>query len=193
MLGWIPRPVSWLRTIVLIAIATVMAGTLRFFGTYGAYFTYASNHLGFFVFMSMIGLLIPFIGYAYIHSWLIGKKPEGWSKKIPSPSSIKEAVLLFTVLIFGTLATILLLIPFFPPYISRQQTEVFGSIATFVWLLITTYIFHGYNLISREYAKKSVDKSKPESPKNKVDPVDRELTRLKHQTGMMIKQPPKKD
>lgn len=192
MFGWIPRPISWLRTIVLIAIAAVMAGTSRFFGTYGAYFTYALNHLGFFVLMSLIGLLIPFIGYAYIHSWLIGKKPEGWSKKIPSPSSIKEAVLLFIVLIFGTLATILVLIPFFPPYISRQQTEVFGSIATFVWLLITTYIFHGYNLISREYVKKSVDKAKPEPANNKVNSVDRDLINLKNKIGIHCKEPPKK-
>jgi hypothetical protein len=28
-MGWIPRPVSWLRTIVLIAISVVMGGTLR--------------------------------------------------------------------------------------------------------------------------------------------------------------------
>jgi len=192
MFGWIPRPISWLRTIVLIVIVAVMAGTSRFFGTYGAYFTYASNHLGFFVFMSLIGLLIPFISYAYIHSWLIGKKPEGWSKKIPSPSSIKEAVLLFIVLIFGTLATILVLIPFSPPYISRQQTEVFGSIATFVWLLITTYIFHGYNLISREYVKKSVDKAKPEPANNKVNSVDRDLINLKNKIGIHSKEPPKK-
>jgi CBS domain containing-hemolysin-like protein len=196
MLGWMPRPVSWLRTIVLIVIATLTVGSLRFFGTYGAYFTYASQHLGFFVAMSLIGLLLPFIGYAYIHSWLIGKKPERWSKKIPSPSSIREAVLSFIVLIFGVIATLIVVMPFVPTnygYGYSQQIETLSVIATFLWLLITTYMFHGYNLISREYAKKPVDKSKPEAPKTKVDPVDLELNRLKHQTGLMINKPPKKD
>jgi hypothetical protein len=190
-MGWIPRAVSWLRTIVLVLIASATVGSLRFFGTYGAVFSYASSHLGFFIVMGLIGLLLPFIGYAYIHCWLLGNKPEGWAKKIPSPVSIKEALLSFVVLIFGFVLTTVLILPFIPPYMTSSDSERIGAIAVFSWLIMTLYMFHGYDLISKPRSKKAVDKAKPEPVNNKVNSVDRDLINLKNKTGIHFKEPPK--
>ena len=175
---------------VVIFLAT--AGSLRIFGTYGAVFSYASSHLGFFILMVLIGLLLPFIAYAYIHCWLLGNKPEGWAKKIPSPSSIKESVLSFVVLIFGFVITFLVVIlPFADPYMTTSNSERLATIASGVWLAITLYLFHGYDLISNPRSKKSVDKAKSEPANNKVNFVDRDLINLKNKTGIHFKEPPK--
>ncbi|WP_055077185.1 hypothetical protein [Pseudanabaena sp. 'Roaring Creek'] len=192
-MGWIPRGISWLRTFVLVGIFLATAGSLRIFGTYGAVFTYASSHLGFFIVMVLIGLLLPFIGYAYIHCWLLGNKPEGWAKNIPSPASIKESLLSFVVLIFGIASTLLIvIIPFTTGYMTNLEIERLSSIALITWLVITIYMFHGYDLITRPHQKKSVDKSKSDSANNKGNSVDRDLVNLKNRTGINFKEPPKK-
>ena len=191
---WIPRGVSWLRTIVLFLITSATVASLRIFSTYGEYFTYATKHLGFFVTMVLIGLLIPFIGYAYIHCWLFGKKPEKWAKNIPSPSSIKESVLSFIILIFGVAITLLVVIvPFITPYMTRSDSERLVTVALVVWGGTTLYMFHGYDIISKALSNKSDDKANAEMPKTKVNSVDRDLLKLKHQTGLMINQPKKRD
>ncbi len=189
-MGWMPRGISWLRTIVLSVILTATALSLRFFSTYGEYFTYASRNIGFFISMSLIGLFVPFIGYAYIHCWLVGKKPEGWAKNIPSPASIKESLLSFIVLIFGSIATILIIFPFAPAYVSPNNSGIFGSIVIFVWVIVTLYMFHAYHLISRSLSPQT-DKPKSELPNKKVNCVDRDLINLKNKTGIHFKEPPK--
>jgi magnesium-transporting ATPase (P-type) len=192
MTGWIPSGISWLRTIILLLVTSATVGGLRIFSTYGEYFTYATRHLGFFIFMSLIGLFLPFIAYAYIHCWLLGNKPKGWDKKIPSPSSIKESLLSFVVLIFGVIANLLIVvIPFTTGYLTNSDIERLASIASFTWLVITIYMFHAYDLITRPHQQKS-DKSKPETPKSKIDPIDRELNHLKHKTGIHFRETPKK-
>ncbi len=191
-MGWMPRGVSWLRTIVLLCITFATVASLRIFSTYGEYFTYANRHLGFFVTSVLIGLLIPFIGYAYIHCWLLGNKPDGWAKNIPSPSSIKESLLSFVVLIFGFVTTFfVVIVPFVAPYMTRSDTERLAAVASVVWLVITLYMFHGYDLISRPRPKKSVDKAKSEPVNNKVNSVNRDLINLKNQIGIHHKETPK--
>lgn len=190
-MGWMPRGISWLRTIILIGITATTVNSLKLLTPYG----YESRHLGFFIVMVLIGSVLPFIVYAYIHSWLIGKKPEGWSKKIPAPSSIKEAILSFGVMVFGFLATLLITILFAPnlsryPYRYEDSERVLQSVTLF-WFLVTIYMFHGYDIISKPHPKKSVKETKPETPQSKVDPIDIELNRLKHQTGIHLKEPPK--
>ncbi len=188
-----PRGVSWLRMIVLLLITSATVASLRIFSTYGEYFTYATRHLGFFVALTFIGLLIPFIGYAYIHCWLLGNKPEGWAKNIPSPSSIKESVLSFAVLIFGFAITFLVVIvPFVAHYMTRSDSERLAAIASVVWLLLTLYMFHGYDIISKGLSNKSVDKAKPEPVNNKANSVNRDLVNLKNQIGIHHKETPKK-
>lgn len=189
---WMPRGVSLLRVIVLFFITSATVASLRIFSTYGEYFTYATRHLGFFIFMSLIGLFLPFIGYAYTHCWLLGNKPEGWAKKIPSPASIKEALLSFVVLIFGVVSTLLVvIIPFTTGYMTNSEIERLASVASIVWLVLTLYMFHGYDLISRPSSKKSVDKAKSEPTNNKVNFVDRDLINLKNRTGIHFKEPKK--
>lgn len=189
---WMPRGISWLRTIVLLLITSGTIASLRIFSTYGEYFTYATRHIGFFVALTLTGLLIPFVIYAYIHCWLLGNKPDGWAKNIPSPSSIKESVLSFAVLIFGFVITFLVVIvPFVDPYMTRSDTERLVTVASVVWLVITLYMFHGYDLVSRPRSKKSVDKAKSEPTNNKVNSVDRDLINLKNKTGIHFKEPPK--
>lgn len=89
-MGWMPRGISWLRVSILIAIASLMSGGLIFSGKYGQYLLFGNRNPSLFLLTLAIALVLPFIGYAYIHCWLLGNKPDGWAKKIPSPSSIKE-------------------------------------------------------------------------------------------------------
>jgi ACR3 family arsenite efflux pump ArsB len=188
-MGWMPRGVSWLRTIILIGITAATVSSLKLLTPYG----YESRHPWFFVVMVLIGSVLPFIAYAYIHSWMIGKKPERWSKKIPVPASIKEAVLSFVVMVFGMVATLIVTIPFAPDptrySYQYQDSARFVQIATLAWFVVTIYMFHGYDIINNPHDNKAVKDAKP---KPKVDAsIDLELNRLKHQTGINLKEPPK--
>jgi small-conductance mechanosensitive channel len=188
-----PRAISWLRTIILLCITFATVASLRIFSTYGEYFTYANRHLGFFVTSVLIGLLIPFIAYAYIHCWLLGNKPEGWKKNIPSPSSIKESLLSFAVLIFGLVITFfVVIVPFVAPYMTRSDSERLAAVASVIWLVITLYMFHGYDIISKGLSNKSVDKAKTKPVEKKANSVNRDLVNLKNQIGSYHKEPPKK-
>jgi hypothetical protein len=142
-------------------------------------------------------ILIPCITYAYIHCWLLGNKPDGWAKKIPSPLSIKEAALTYVVTYFGLLITLLITSPFAPDfsrygvYRYREELERFYYGVSFSWFVVSLYMFHAYDLISNPQVKKSVDKAKSEPANNKVNSVDRDLVNLKNKTGIHFKEPPK--
>ncbi len=199
MLGWMPRPVSWLRTSVLIGIASLMTGGLIFTGKYGQTLLFGNTYPSLFLLIVASALMPPFIAYAYIHCWILGNKPDGWVKKIPSPKSIKEAVLSYVVMFFGILIALVITSPFVPDqtrytdYRYLDVLEIYSGGVAFSWSVISIYMFHGYDIITNSQSKKSVDKPKIEAPKNKVDSVDLELNRLKHQKGQMINQPSKKD
>ncbi len=198
-MGWMPRPVSWLKAIPVFGIGGAIIGIFVLFGKHTNLVDFINTYPGAFFVIIPIALLFPFIGYAYIHSWLIGQKPDKWAKNIPAPNSIKEACLSYVVMFFSVLAAILTTSPFAPPplksigYHSLADLERFGLGVTFTWCGITIYMFHGYDIITKALNYKSVDKPKTEAPKSKVDPVDLELNRLKHQNGQMINQPTKKD
>lgn len=197
-MGWMPRAVSWIRLSILIGIASLMTGGLIFTGRYGQYLLFGNRNPSLFLLTLAIALILPFIAYAYIHCWLLGNKPDGWSKKIPSPSSIKEAALSYVVMFFSILIALVITSPFIPissnysGYKYLEALETFSAGVAFTWSVVSIYMFHGYDLMSNPKGKKSVDKSKNQSPKNKLDSVDRELINLKNKTGIHFKEPPKK-
>jgi hypothetical protein len=197
MSAWMPRSVSWLRVSILIGIASLMSGGLIFSGRYGKFLLFGNTNPSLFLLTLAIALVLPFIAYAYIHCWLLGNKPKGWAKKIPSPSSIKEAALSYVVMFFGILIALVITSPFVPNssrYTGRylQDLEMFSAGVAFTWAVVSIYIFHGYDLINNPPSKKSVDKAKTEPANNKVNSVDRDLVNLKNRTGIHFKEPPKK-
>lgn len=197
MSGWIPRGVSWLRVSILIGIASLMSGGLIFSGKYGQYLLFGNRNPSLFLLTLAIVLVFPFIAYAYIHCWLLGNKPDGWAKKIPSPSSIKEAALSYVVMFFSILIALVITSPFVPTpssysgYRYLEALETFSAGVAFTWAVVSIYMFHGYDLISNPRPKKTMDKAKPESSNSKVNSVDRDLINLKNKTGIHFKEPPK--
>ena len=196
-MGWMPRGVSWLRATVLFLIGGAIIGIFVLSGKHINLVNFVNTYPGAFFVVLPIALLIPFIGYAYIHSWFVGQKPDRWSKKIPAPNSIKEACLSYVVMFFGVLAAILITSPFAPPplssigYHSLGDIERFGLGVTFTWCVISIFMFHGYDIISKALSNKSDDKAKAEPTNNKVNSVDRDLINLKNKTGIHFKEPPK--
>jgi hypothetical protein len=192
---WMPRGVSWLRVSILIAISSLMSGGLIFSGKYGQYLLFGNRNPSLFLLSLAIALVFPFISYSYIHCWLLGNKPDGWAKKIPSPLSIKESALSYVVMFFSILIALLITSPFLPTptnysgYRYLEALEIFSAGVAFTWSVVSLYIFHAYDLISNPQTKKSVDKSKQN---NKLNSVDRDLVNLKNKTGIHFKEPPKK-
>ncbi|MBD2152392.1 hypothetical protein H6F44_20055 [Pseudanabaena sp. FACHB-1277] len=197
-MGWMPRGISWLRTILLIFIAVVTGVLISGLENLPRNIYRASQIPSLFLIILAVVILIPCVAYAYIHCWLLGNKPDGWAKKIPSPVSIKEAALTYVVTYFGLLLTLVITSPFAPNlsqydvYRYRDDLQRFYFVISFSWFVVSLYMFHAYDLISNPQAKKSVDKSKPETPKSKVSSVDRDLINLKNKTGIHFKEPPKK-
>ncbi|CAN1211898.1 hypothetical protein TUMEXPCC7403_16960 [Tumidithrix helvetica PCC 7403] len=145
MSPWIPRPVSFLRTFVLMFIVGLTGQLLRMFGR--EIITAQNERL---IVALFIGLsLLPFIAYAYIHSWLLGKKAESHSKKLPAINSIKEAVLAFVVTVLSLLFTFAILIVFMPrggnSYLYTQD----GYAEISIWIISVLCLFHAYDAIAR--------------------------------------------
>lgn len=197
MSGWIPRAVSWVRAIVLVFIAVGTGLLISGLENLPRNIYRASQIPSLFLIILAVVIFIPCVAYAYIHCWFLGNKPDGWAKKIPSPSSIKEASLTYVITYFGLLITLLITSPFAPDfsrygvYRYKEELERFYFGVSFSWFVLSLYMFHAYDLITRPHQQKS-DKSKPEKPKSKIDPIDRELNHLKHKTGIHFKETPKK-
>jgi H+/Cl- antiporter ClcA len=196
-MGWMPRGASWLRTILLVLIAVATGFLLTGLNNSPKTVYFASQNPSLFLIILAVVILIPCITYAYIHCWLLGNKPDGWAKKIPSPLSIKEAALTYVVTYFGLLITLLITSPFAPDfsrygvYRYREELERFYYGVSFSWFVVSLYMFHAYDLISNPQARKSVDKAKSETANNKINSVDRDLVNLKNKTGIHFKEPPK--
>ena len=154
----------------------------------------ASQIPSLFLIILAIVILIPCVAYSYIHCWLLGNKPDGWAKKIPSPASIKEAALTYVITYFGLLITLVITSPFAPDfsrygvYRYREELERFYFIVSFSWFAVSLYMFHGYDIISKGLSNKSVDKARTKP----VNCVDRDLINLKNKAGSHFKEPPKK-
>lgn len=196
-MGWMPRGASWLRTILLVLIAVTTGFLLTGLNNSPKTVYFASQNPSLFLMILAVVILIPCITYAYIHCWLLGNKPDGWAKKIPSPLSIKEAALTYVVTYFGLLITLLITSPFAPDfsrygvYRYREDLERFYYGVSFSWFVVSLYMFHAYDLISNPQAKKSVAKAKSETANTKINSVDRDLVNLKNKTGIHFKEPPK--
>ena len=195
---WMPRGVSWLRTILLVFIATATGFLVSGLDNLPKNVYLASQIPSLFLIILAVVILIPCVAYAYIHCWLLGNKPDGWAKKIPSPSSIKEAALTYVITYFGLLITLVITSPFAPDfsrygvYRYREELERFYFVVSFSWFAVSLYMFHGYDIISKGLSNKSDDKAKPEPANNKVNSVDRDLVNLKNKAGIHSKEPPKK-
>jgi len=184
---WIPYPISWLRMLVLMGITAIVGGSLRFFGTYGAIISYGFRNWGLFTSLTLIGFTIPFIAYAYLHSWILGKKRDGYSKNIPAPNSIKESLTSFVVLILSVVITVIITFPFFPND-ATSNVKAFVELASAIWIIVILYLFQWHYLITNPIPKKQ-NVEEP-NPQKKVDSIDRELMRLKHKTGFSYNEPP---
>ena len=114
---------------------------------------------------------------------------------------------IFSSFMVTTLATSIPAIIFIPLFISyrRPIAEIFTytgsrssefvSIAYTLWFFSALWIYHALDILKdylRKHIKKSPNKSKPETPKSKIDPIDRDLINLKHKTGIHFKDTPKK-
>lgn len=195
---WMPRGVSWLRTILLVFIATATGFLISGLDNLPKNVYLASQIPSLFLIILAVVILIPCVAYAYIHCWLLGNKPDGWAKKIPSPASIKEAALTYVITYFGLLITLVITSPFAPNfsryevYRYREELERFYFVVSFSWFAVSLYMFHGYDIISKGLSNKSVDKAKPDPTNNKVNSVDRDLINLKNKAGIHFKEPPNK-
>jgi H+/Cl- antiporter ClcA len=193
-----PRAVSWLRTILLVLIAVATGLLISGLENLPRKIYLASQIPSLFLIILAVVILIPCVVYAYIHCWLLGNKPDGWAKKIPSPSSIKEAVLTYVITYFGLLITLVITSPFAPNlsqyevYRYRDDLQRFYFLISSSWFVVSLYMFHAYDLISKGLSNKSVDKAKSEPVNNKVNSVNRDLVNLKNQIGMHHKETPKK-
>ena len=113
---WIPKGVSWLRTLLLVFIAVPTGLLLSGLENLPKKIYFALQIPSLFLIILAIAIFIPCVAYAYIHCWLLGNKPDGWAKKIPSPLSIKEAALTYVITYFGLLITLLITSPFAPDF-----------------------------------------------------------------------------
>ncbi|MBD2150759.1 hypothetical protein H6F44_11600 [Pseudanabaena sp. FACHB-1277] len=150
----------------------------------------------FFLFALIIHVVYVCIGATIIR--LFKSNPPHWLV----PSRWSTVFSSFLVTTFATSIPSLIFVPLFISYrrpiseiliYTGSRSSEFLGITYIFWLFSALWIYHALAIL-KDYLRKHIkkaNKSKPETPKSQVDPLDRDLTNLKHRTGIHFKKPPK--
>lgn len=191
---WFPYPSSWLRSIVLILAMGVLVFSVRIFGLTGFFLYQATNNMGLFVRLLFIGLIFPFVLIIYLHHFLInrGKRPAGWSKRLPSPRSISEGFYALNVFILSSAIVMGIGISFCDPDRSCENISdaTVGLISIF-WVVILAYFYQAEYLVRKFSAKPSSSSESPfpvtNSQKASISPtesLDMEIEQMRKDLGL---------
>lgn len=108
---WIPFPISWWRATVCIIWLVALLATLRVLGFWGVLLAAIASNTALDIPFVLLGILLPYIVFAYIYDFLFGKKHEGYAKNLPAPNSIKEARLMFLGALVSLPLAIMVMLP----------------------------------------------------------------------------------
>lgn len=140
--AWIPYPTSWIEASILALMMAPLGHSIQRFTEMGINLTVATKNLGPAFLFLVIGYVFPFVGFAYVHSFLWGNRPLGWSRKLPSPRSIFESFYALSINVIATLAaiTVLLFIMNVEHSYTEEESETLSIIAATIWLILAAYL-----------------------------------------------------
>jgi hypothetical protein len=168
---WFPYPTAWLEAFIVGLMMMPLGASLQMSGRFGFGVARVSANLGPLFLLILFGFVTPFIGFAYIHSFLWGNRPTKWHKNLPAPRSILEAFYALSVTTISSLVCLtvwLFLIDVRRNY-TTSEMEFLGGIGAFVWLVSGAYLYQVKRLVwqgieGEKRVKKSLEKEIYESP-----------------------------
>ncbi|NJK59870.1 MAG: hypothetical protein HC918_05915 [Oscillatoriales cyanobacterium SM2_1_8] len=138
-----------------------MAALVWVLGFYGAILAWVLSNPWIAVLAVLIALFSAFVAFAYIHDFLFGKKPAGWSANLPAPNSLREARSLGLGSMVSLVLTGLALLPF-TSFLQKEVTEeVRGQIVASVFYVTTAYVYQVSYLLSARRAKPPTKTKRP--------------------------------
>ncbi|MEW6499286.1 MAG: hypothetical protein AB1589_43425 [Cyanobacteriota bacterium] len=139
---WFPLPIAWIEASILAAMMIPLGYSLRRCAELAIGATLATNNLGIPFFFLVVGYILPFIGFAYVHSFLLGNRPDSWSRKLPAPRSLFESFYALSSNFIATLAVVTALLFIMNPEqtYTEEAFETLSIIAGTLWLIIAAYL-----------------------------------------------------
>ncbi|MCT7952855.1 hypothetical protein NG798_23940 [Ancylothrix sp. C2] len=169
---WFPYPTAWLEAFIVGLMMMPLGASLQSSGRLGVGVATISANLGPLFLLILLGFVTPFIGFAYVHSFLWGNRPPKWHKNLPAPRSILEAFYALSVTTISSLVcltVLLFLIDVRRNYYTQSEMEFLAGIGSFVWLVCGAYLYQVKRLVwlgieGEKRVKKSLDKKVDDSP-----------------------------
>lgn len=180
---WFPYPGAWLETVILTLLTTPLISSLRVFGRIGLVSAYSSNNLGPMFLFVTLGYVLPYVAFAYVHSFLYGNRPAGWSRSLPAPRSIFEAFYALSVTTIGLLLTLTAVMFVIDPQ-ADEQSEVVSWIAGICWWVSVLYLCQVKRSVWDGINAERKVKTQPTKVKANPFDVDLELEQLKGNMGV---------
>ncbi|MBW4680194.1 MAG: hypothetical protein KME19_08925 [Microcoleus vaginatus WJT46-NPBG5] len=139
---WLPYPSAWIEALILAAMMIPLGYSLQQFVVIATGAALITNNLGITFFFLVIGYILPFVGFAYIHSYLWGNSPDTWPKSLPAPRSIFESFYALSSNFIATLAAVTVLLFIINPEknYTKEGLEVLSAIAGTLWLIVAAYL-----------------------------------------------------
>ncbi|MBD2039699.1 hypothetical protein [Microcoleus sp. FACHB-672] len=139
---WLPYPSAWIEALILAAMMIPLGYSLLQSAVIATGAALITNNLGITFFFLVIGYILPFVGFAYIHSYLWGNSPDSWPKSLPAPRSIFEGFYGLSSNFIATLGALTVLLFIMNPErtYTEEAIEVFSAISGTFWLIIAAYL-----------------------------------------------------
>lgn len=142
-----------------------LGASLQMSGRLGFGVARVSENLGLLFLLILLEFVTPFIGFAYVHSFLWGNRPPKWHKNLPAPRSILEAFYALSVTTISSLVCLTVLLFLFDVRrnYTESEMEFLAGIGGFVWLVCGAYLYQVKRLVwqgieAEKKVKKSLEK-----------------------------------